>query len=326
MKKFLIGFFFAAACLYADKVIVPKAIPEFENPWLTGPLITPSSVVVPVGHANIEPYLYVIAITGSYDKDWDVVKREKTLWETSFQPTVQIGLTSWMDCQFTPVLFYNYTDHKANWEFGDFPFQFDFQLYTPPPTDLWRPYVKLTLGEVFPTGKYRNLNPKKMGTDGIGGGSFQTYGAIVLGKLFHLWDVHFMTARLNLEYVIPSPTRIKGFSVYGGGYGADARFYPGKILEIDFGVEVTLAKTWALACDLVGTWVGRSRFTGNPGTIGDGIPAPLGAGSSAQLSLAPAIEYNWNANLGMIAGGWFTFLGRNSGRFWSSVIAVNYYI
>lgn len=325
MKKILVGLIFISSSLFADKVIVPKANPQFDNPWLTGPLITPSSVVVPVGHANFEPYLYVVAVTGSYDRNWDVVRRE-TLWETSLQPTLQIGLTSWMDCQFTPVLFYNYTQHKANWEFGDFPFQFDFQIFTPRGMDDWMPYMKLTIGEIFPTGKYRNLNPKRLGAENVGGGSFQTFMAIDIGKLFHLWDIHFMTARLNIEYLLPAPTKLKGFNAYGGGFGTKARLFPGKTLEVDFGMEITLAKTWALACDVVGTWVGKTHYSGNPGKNADGTPAILGMGSSAQFSLAPAIEYNWSANLGVIAGGWFTVLGRNSSRFWSSVIAVNYYI
>lgn len=325
MKKFLSFFCLSVSCLFGDKVIVPKAIPEIENPWLTGPLITPSSVVVPVGHMNFEPYVYVVANTGAYDRDGNAKKRE-ILWVNSFQPVCEIGITSWMDCQFNPILYYNYTQHKANWAFGDFLFQFDWQLFTPRPMDDWRPYVKLTLGELFPSGKYRNLDPKKKGTDVSGGGSYQTFMAIVFGKLFHLWDVHFMTARLNLQYTLPSATYLKGFNAYGGGYGTKARFFPAQNFEFDFGVEITLAKRWALACDLVGTLAGKTHFSGDPGKNADGTKAALGTRSSAQFSLAPAIEYNWSANLGIIGGGWFTFAGRNSARFWSSVFALNYYI
>ncbi len=47
--------------------------------------------------------------------------------------------------------------------------------------------------------------------------------------------------------------------------------------------------------------------------------------TSAQFSIAPAIEYNWNANIGIIFGSWFTLAGKNSTQFTSGVFAFNYY-
>jgi hypothetical protein len=44
-----------------------------------------------------------------------------------------------------------------------------------------------------------------------------------------------------------------------------------------------------------------------------------------QYSLAPAIEYNWNIDLGVISGVWFTFAGKNAEAFASWVTALNYY-
>lgn len=131
--------------------------------------------------------------------------------------------------------------------------------------------------------------------------------------------------RLLLQYSLPAPVSLKGFSVYGGGYSAKGRIFPGQNLEADLGVELSLTRRWALACDLVGTWAARSRFQGNPGMTPDGRRSRVGAGSSVQYTLAPAIEYNWSANIGVIGGGWFTLGGRNSVRFWSAVFAFNYY-
>jgi hypothetical protein len=50
-----------------------------------------------------------------------------------------------------------------------------------------------------------------------------------------------------------------------------------------------------------------------------------GGPSSSQYSLAPAIEYNWSQNIGLIGGVWFTVAGQNISQFNSIVIALNYY-
>ncbi len=310
--------------LFADKVIVPKIHPIFENPWLTGPLLAPSSVVVPAGHINYEPYFYVISNTGSYNHKGKVEKAE-TLLANSFQPIFQFGLTSWMDIQIAPIIEYNKMGNSAKWVFGDFPILVDFQLFTPKPMGDWRPYIKFSLGEIFPTGKYRNLEAKKKGTDSAGLGSYQTLFSLVFGKLIHIRDIHFMTARLFLKYTLPSSTHLKGLNAYGEGKGTDAHFFPSQTFQADFGVEYTLSVNWALACDFVGTWGTKSHFSGKSGLNPDGSRAPLGSKASAQYALAPAIEYNWSDNLGLIAGSWFTFAGKNSNRFWGGVLAINYY-
>lgn len=318
MKSRYLSLFLFPFLLFADKAIDPTKEPKIE-PWLTGPLLAPSGLVVPKGDYYFEPYNYLTAYTGKYDQNGDVVEAE-TSWNNSFQPYAQFGLTSWLDCDITLILNYNYTQHQAAWTFGDIPFAFDIQLYQPDPND-WMPNIKMSLKETFPTGKYDKLDPQKKGTDIGGGGSFVTGLELVLGKLIHLGGVRFMTTRLSFLYNIPSPIRIKDLSVYGGGKGTNARFFPAQNFQADLGLEVMLTQNVALAWDLVGTWAKKTHFTGEEG------PAPLGRNAfSTQYSMAPAIEYNWSQDIGIIAGSWFTFAGKNSNRFWSAVIAFSYYI
>lgn len=312
--------------LFADKVIVPQVHSEEANPWYTGPLLAPSSAVVPVGHFNFEPYVYIIANTGGYDSHGKVVKAD-TSWSNSFQPVLEIGLTKWMDVQILPAVAYNYNQHQARWVFQDFILTVDFQLLKQAHIDDWTPYIKFFVTEIFPTGKYRNLNPKKMGVDIGGTGSFRTSTGLVIGEMFHIQGANFVIARLSLEYQLPAPVRLLGLNNYGGGYGTNARFFPGQNFEADLGVELTLNKNWVLACDFVGLWTGKPHFSGTTGKNPDGTRAQLGSpGFSSQYSLAPAIEYNWKENMGVIGGCWFTVAGHNAPRFWSAVFAFNYYI
>ena len=56
---------------------------------------------------------------------------------------------------------------------------------------------------------------------------------------------------------------------------------------------------------MVGSWAGKTRFKGK--TL-----VPNTAPPAAQFSLAPAIEYNWSSDIGIIFGPWFTIAGRNA--------------
>lgn len=325
MKYFLWAALVCSQFLFADKVVVPKRQTDVINPWYTGPLLCPSSAVVPVGHANFEPYVYVAAGTGYYDKHGKVVKNTHTSWSNSFQPVIQIGLTSWMDIQFLPILVYNYHNHQAQWLFYDFPITVDFQLTSPKGMDDWTPFIKFFITETFPTGKYRNLNPKKLGVDLSGTGSFRTETGFVIGKMFHFKKHHFLIARLLLQYEICSAAHLKGFSSFGGYSNTNARLFPGQGLAADLGLEYTLSQNWVLACDFVGAWSASNHYSGDPGTLPNGSKAVLQTGSANQYSLAPAIEYNWSENLGVIGGCWFTVAGNNAPRFWVGTFALNYY-
>jgi hypothetical protein len=311
-------------CLFARRAVIQEPA-EYDLPWLTGPLFAPSGTVLPGGTINVEPTFYMVAITGAYDRHGHVVESREVFWDNSFQPNVQIGLTQWLDFQFTPVVFYNYNNPAGNWAFGDFPVGVDVQIYKPPSPSSLVPYVKLALRELFPTGKYDRLNPIKRDTQIGGGGSYASSAGIVFGKLWHFGGVHFMTNRLLFDYTIFTAARVKGFNAYGGGFGTHAKVYIPPEFVIDFGMEVTLTLNWALACDFIGTWNGSYHHKGEVGTNEFGLPATLGKPAGNQFSIAPAIEYNWNADIGVIGGGWFTVAGKNAGRFWSAVFAINYY-
>ncbi|MGB7978023.1 MAG: hypothetical protein WCF19_02550 [Chlamydiales bacterium] len=295
-----------------------KPHPNISAPWFTGPLLAPSALTIPFGHYNIEPYIYGLANTGAYDGHWQPVKKEN-FWNNYFQTLLAFGVNNWADFQCNPTLFYNYSDSSAKWALGDMPIAFDFQLYHPTRTlTEWNVAVKLTLKETLPLGKYRNLDPKKRLTDVGGMGSWQTAASLVVGNMFYLGRSHFLTWRTSFQYTWPAPVYVKNLNVYGGEKGTRGTVYPAQNFQIDSAIEVNLTQHWAFAMDIVGAWSGKTRFKGKTAALN---AAPPGA----QFSLAPAIEYNFNANIGIIFGPWFTLGGRNAIEFASGVFAFNYY-
>jgi hypothetical protein len=287
-------------------------------PWFTGPLLAPSAHTIPPGHVNFEPYLFFFSKTGVYDKHKNIQPMPHVYTLLSQNP-VQIGITPWMDCQITPQLFYKFTQGVRSTQPGDLPVAVDFQLFNIQERTL-QPALKLTFRASLPFGKFENLSPEKRGTDGVGTGSFLPTVALTFSRLIPL-GMHYLETRLNLNYTIPNSVHVKGLNVYGGAPDTDGTVYPGNIFNADFGMEFSLTQNWVLAMDVNYIYANKTKFFGNPGTMGI-MKAP----SSEQLSLAPAIEYNWSINVGIIAGAWFTVAGRNASRFASSVVALNLYL
>lgn len=298
---------------------------EFPPPWFTGPILTPSGHVVPAGYVNFEPYTFVTIIDAEYDNHWHAVKIP-TFYNVNFQAPLYIGLTDWMDMQIIPAASWNETEHVTSLEFNDFTLAFDFRIMEDTATNNI-PGIKVYVQETFPTGHYQRRSFEKKGTDIGGAGAFVTTLGFVITRTFHIYGLHFLAVRFNGFYDIPIPSRVHvhGINTYGGARNTNAKVKVGQSWGLLYGMEYSLTQNWALAIDLSATGDFRTTFSGNPGTNPDGTRASLGNPPAFQFSLAPAIEYNFNESVGIIAGAWFTVAGRNNTKFISAVIAINYY-
>jgi hypothetical protein len=309
--------FLCCALAPCQALFVPLPDATHTNqPWFTGPLLTPSARAVSIGHVNLEPYLFWTIINGRYDHNWSVLPAHK-FYQVNPLLIYKIGILEGVDFGGNIQGFYNRTEGESSWAFADLPVGFEIQLVGEH-KDSWIPFVKLTLQEVFPTGKYQKLHPHKLGTDIGGQGAFATNIAITMSKLFTFPQNHFMNVRGNFSLTLPCRTHVKGLNTYGGDSETHGHVDPGTSFVFQAAAEYNLTQRWALALDLQAVFAGRSHFKGHTDT-------PVGTPSSIQLSAAPAIEYNWSENMGVIAGSWFTFAGRNSARFVSFAIAYNFY-
>ena len=290
-----------------------------EEPWFTGPLLSPSAHTVPPHHGNVEPYLFFTTITGSYDANWGTTSTPNFYSLAQLTP-VQVGLTHFMDCQITPQIFYQYTKGAHSTQFGDLPAAVSFQLLNEK-AGSHIPAIKLSLRAAVPFGKFEHLNPSKLGTDGVGRGSWMPSVGVNFSRICQFPNSHFFAPRLALGYTVPGPVHISGLSVYGGALDTKGTVYPGNIFSCVLAFEYEITRHFTYAMDIYYQHTNKTRFSGNPGLL-----AQVASPSSEQFSLAPALEYNWNANIGLIAGVWFTVAGRNSAQFTSGVIALNIYI
>ncbi len=300
-----------------------KATPT--DPWFTGPLLAPSGNVVPYGHINYEPYVYWTQNNGIYNRDWRS-RPGPTFNNLLLQGSVQYGILPGTEFDTAPQVVYNSTRRQDSWVAGDLPLTLAFQLYHHKSDGPWYPSVKLRLAASAPLGKYDHLSRGRLGTDAGGTGSWSPSVGLVFSRTFHIRDAHYLASRLFMGYNFGTPVRVRGLSIYGGAStrdnipGTRGTVHPGNAFLFINGYEFSLTQRWVVACDFQYQHTDKTRFHGrSPAGTRPGLP------SSDFFSIAPALEYNWSANVGLIAGPWMTFAGRNAPRFTSYVAAFNIY-
>ena len=95
------------------------------------------------------------------------------------------------------------------------------------------------------------------------------------------------------------------------------------MVSVDYAAELSLTQNWVGVFELFASTSNHGKYS--PFTTAQTGQRPIraGEGNTYHVSLSPAIEYNFNANVGIIAGPWFSVMGKNSARFRSAVVAIN---
>jgi hypothetical protein len=235
-----------------------------------------------------------------------------------------VGVTEKIAFKFTPGFVEKRNRGQTSVLFEDLPIQFDFQLYRENPNN-HSPSVKLLIGETLPTGQYQKLDSTKLGTDSSGGGSFQSFLGIIFGRAYPISGMHYFRYRINPTYIYSAPVHVRGFNTYGGATNTAGKVYPGHTFRLLVGLEYSLTQRWTLALDLRAVYQSKTTFSGQKGLTSTGRVASIGGPANTNYSMAPAIEYNFNKKMGLVAGPWLSVAGKNSSEFLTWAIAFNYY-
>jgi hypothetical protein len=278
------------------------------SPWFTGTVLSnPGQVVSEPYACEVNPLLYFAANTGQYNSHW-TSHTTPTFFSINPQLYYYFALNSWFELVAVEQAFYNSTQGKHSFAVGNFLAGIDFQLY-PSTTPSYFPGVLLSVKEIFPTGKFNQLNPDKLQTDLGGNGAFGTSFTLVFYKVYRLAPTHFLSITVSGEYVFQSNVKVKGFNAFGGGYGTVGKIDTGAFFQQMLNLEYSLNQHWNLTFDEVWTHSNKSTFSGQNGTN------PIGTPSSESISFAPGFEYSWTKDLGLATTFWFSAFGRNSPQF-----------
>lgn len=296
---------------------------SFAGPWYTGPLLAPAGHTIPKGHTNFEMYGFFTEIQGAYNGNGQV-SGTPGVRNYVANPIFSHGLTDKVDIQYGVPYNFNQNQNIHARAVGDISVTLGYQMLEQRQSK-WRPDLRVTLQETLPSGNYNHLNPALRGTDATGSGSYQTALNLNFQHVLHLKGIHYYRTRLSLGYAYAADVMIDDFSTYGGNPTTRGVIRPGNQASIDLAGELSLTQRWVAVMEAYASNRQATTFTGNPGVDSNGMLNSIGRGAAKFVSLAPAIEYNFSPNIGIIGGVWFTLDGRNTAKFSSTVIALNAY-
>ncbi|MBA2649029.1 MAG: hypothetical protein H0U75_05405 [Legionella sp.] len=291
------------------------------TPWLTGPLLAASGHTIPRGHTNFEMYGLDIFTHGRYDEAGRL-RRTPTFRTFVANPVLTHGFTDWMDVQLVVPYVFNNTQGQGFNNIGDVSTAIGFQILEQK-NSFWKTDLRFTIEETFPTGHFERLNSTSLGTDSTGLGNHQTQFSLNFQKLTQIQS-HFLRTRLILDYVYFGPASVHGRNSYGGDISTNGIIDSSSEIDADLAIEYGLTQNWVLVMEGYVSQGDESRFNGVASSnLISGPPVNIGSGAFFEAALAPAIEYNFTSNLGLIGGVWFPVRSRNTADFIAYVLALN---
>jgi hypothetical protein len=297
-----------------------------DDAWWTGPLLAASPATLSPGHFLIEPYLFDAIPRGRYDDDGK--RQPGGAHQNNFgsQSYVLYGLVDSVSIGLIPRFGCNEwsAGHGSSRPgVGDLTLQAQYGL-TRYEEGTWIPTTALVLGETLPTGKFDRLGDRP--ADGLGAGVYTTTVSLYSQYFFWLPTGRILRTRLDVSYSFSGSAAVHDVSVYGTSQGFLGRVYPGDSILADGAFEYSLTRNWVLALDVVYEHDANTRLASvDAASGGSGFPPPTGldSGTGHTWSLAPAIEYNFNSRIGVIAGAKLTVAGRNATAEVIPVAAIN---
>jgi hypothetical protein len=284
---------------------------SLDDAWWTGPLLANSAATLPQGHFLAEPYLYVV-----------VAAHSNTVGSRSY---LLYGLADRLSVGMIPYLAYNAVNQgpgSSGMGFGDQTLLAQYRLTQfhggPLPT------ISVTVQETIPTGRYDQLGERP--GDGLGSGAFATTLGAYSQTYFWLPNGRILRMRLDLTGTFSGTADVNGVSVYGTNAGFTGHAEPGNSFVVDSSLEYSLTRRWVLALDLFYEQSAATTVTGHevgePGSIPRSVH--LTSPEASALGFAPAMEFSWKPNLGVIVGARVIPTGHNTVATITPAVAINY--
>lgn len=328
-KVFLFFMFLIGSTLFAEGVQrdPPKEVHQEKKiekvpVWFTGPLIADTGQNNDPGEWILNPVVTVQNTYGKTNRSWKFKNRPDKL--SIFNNLgLQGGLTRALDFKVQPTYQINRKKGRTASGWGDFQARLGLQVLQDDEGPNY-PNIRITIYEVFPTGKYERLNAKKEGVDAFGNGAFQTSVNLIFAKVFHWMPCHPINMIANFMYTTQSKVSVHGHNTYGGNVRTKGRVTPGDSFLFDFAFELSLAKRCEFNMDTIVQYTQKTRFRGRNGLNADGTQASNTSPEAVEITLAPGFGYFFKENIYLIVGSQFSVASKNSSQYVSAIINFNY--
>ena len=311
----------AAASVLAGPAFADAPGPErqgLDEAWWTGPLLASGAATLPQGHILIEPYLYDVKPYGSFDADG---KRHSAPDSDSIGSSSYLlyGVTDTLTAGFIPHI--GYRRAGGRWSqglgIGDLTAQAQYRLLKYEEGG-HVPTVSVMVQENLPIGRHDGLDDRP--NDGFGSGAYAT--TVGVNSQYYFWTPNgrILRTRLNVQYTRSDNAKVRGASVYGTPKGFAGKAQPGDSFLVNLAFEYSITRNWVAAMDLAWQRDDSTKVTG----LLNGAAFERRYPVSKALIVAPAVEYNFNAQVGVIVGARIVPAGRNTTASVTPAIAINY--
>ena len=287
--------------------------------WWTGPMLANSASTLPRGHYLLEPYLYDVRTSGTFDRSGNrhATKRSHGYGSLTY---MTYGVTDTFSLSLIPTFGYNDPADglsSSGVGMGDVSIAGQYRLTQFQPGH-WMPTISVALQQTLPSGKYDKLGERA--SDGFGSGANTTMLGIYSQTYFWMPSGRILRMRLNVTKAFSDRVGLTDASVYGTEDGFRGSTRPGASFVANAAWEYSVTRHWVLALDAVYRQTHNTRVRGFGAS---GLATMFDSGSSRSFALAPAVEYNFNANVGVLLGMRAVVAGRNTSAHVTPAIAVN---
>ena len=259
--------------------------------WWTGPMLAASPNTLPHGHILIEPYFFD-------------VHTEKS----NFFGNLTYALYGLVDrLTVGSIINAGYVvpdegPRSSGVGFGDLTLQASYRL-TQFKKGGWMPTTAVVFQETLPTGKIRQSR-KPAGRWHWERSLHHRHRALRAIVLLAAEPPNTSCAREPHTDVL-ALGGLDNVSVYGTGQGFRGTAKPGATFAALGALEYSITRSWVLALDVQFNRASNTRVSGFDSTDPP-IPNPpsilFNSGSRHSFAFAPAIEYSWTPNIGVLLG------------------------
>ena len=284
-----------------------------DDAWWTGPMLANSAETLTPGHMLVEPYVY------------DAMSHKIDAFGS--RAYVLYGVTDDLTVGFIPIASYNRASggpNSSGIRLGDQILQAQYRLIRYHEGS-WIPTVSLMLQQALPTGRYDRLGSRP--ANGVGSGANATTLGMNAQTYFWMSNGRILRMRLNVSGTVTGHADVDGVSVYGTGPFFRGRVRPGDNFYVDTSLEYSPTTRWVLAMDVLYSHNDSTHVNGIDDPCGPAalpLPASMDSGPRDTLGYAPAVEYSWTPNIGVLLGMRVLDGGHNTHHSVTPAIAISY--
>ena len=296
------------ASLSEQPAAPPAEEKKEEAPPTCGPMICDTCIPIEMGHASLQVLGALSIYTANFTPNWRSVSTRGNFYTFNMPVKFTYGPTKNLETYIIAPFIVDWGNHvdlgaagpngerSASYAgIGDITTVAKYLVLEEEDT---RPAVSLVGGVGWPSGHASNLNPRFLGQDAIGTGSFNFITGVNLYKWLKpllLYSNIWLNSPVNLYTSSDDAVRSREYVTF------------------DLAAEYPISKAWVLLVEMYSTWTWTNISTPQ------GFQSP-----STLLGILPGVEYLINEKWALSAGSAFDLVGKEGSRKYTPMCSVYY--